>query len=114
MIIIKLSHQATAILKAHSHDPFSWLGRHSNSKGGVTVRAFKPRAEKMWLLPDKGKACPMTRIEGTGFFEKDWKQGGFDKRYLLRIENHDGHQWEEEDVYRFGTMLGDLVLHLIC
>jgi len=110
---IKLSQEATAILKAHSHDPFGWLGRHSNPKGGVTVRAFKPRAEKMWLLPEKGKARLMTRIEGTDFFENNWKQGDFDKHYRLRIENREGHQWEEDDVYRFGTMLGDMDLHLI-
>jgi len=113
MTIIKLSHQASAILRAHSHDPFEWLGRHPNPRGGVTVRAFKPRAEKIWLLPEDGKARSMSRIEGTDFFEKNWKQGDFDKHYRLRIENREGHQWEEEDVYRFGPMLGDMDLHLI-
>jgi 1,4-alpha-glucan branching enzyme len=113
MTIIKLSHQASAILKAHSHDPFGWLGRHPNPRGGVTVRAFKPRAEKMWLLSEDGKALSMSRIEGTDFFENNWKQGGFDKHYRFRIENREGHQWEEEDVYRFGPMLGDMDLHLI-
>jgi 1,4-alpha-glucan branching enzyme len=113
MMANKLSHQASAILKAHSHDPFGWLGKHANPQGGITIRAFKPRAEKMWLLPEKGKARPMTRIEGTDFFEHNWKQGDFDKHYLLRIENHEGHQWEEEDVYRFDPMLGDMDLHLI-
>ncbi len=109
----KLSHQASAILKAHSHDPFGWLGRHAHPQGGITVRAFKPRAEKMWLLPENGKARPMSRIEGTDFFENNWKQGDFDKHYRLRIENREGHQWEEDDVYRFGPMLGDMDLHLI-
>jgi 1,4-alpha-glucan branching enzyme len=113
MTTIRLSHEASAILKAHSHDPFGWLGRHANSQGGITVRAFKPRAEKMWLLPENGKARPMSRIEGTDFFEHNWKQGDFDQHYRLRIENHDGHQWEEEDVYRFAPMLGDMDLHLI-
>jgi 1,4-alpha-glucan branching enzyme len=113
MMANQLSHQASAILKAYSHDPFGWLGRHAHPQGGITVRAFKPRAEKMWLLPEHGKARPMSRIEGTDFFENNWKQGDFDKHYRLRIENHEGHQWEEDDVYRFGPMLGDMDLHLI-
>ena len=109
----KLSDKAAAILEAQCHDPFGWLGRHANSKGGVTIRAFKPRVKKMWLLPEDGKARPMKRIEGTDFFVHNWKQDSFEKHYRLRIENHEGHQWEEEDVYRFGPMLGDMDLHLI-
>ncbi len=108
-----LSNEAWAILEARSHDPFGWLGRHPAAKSGVVVRAFKPRAEKMWLLPEKGKAVAMPRLEGTDFFELTWKGGGFDSAYRLRIENKEGHQWEEEDVYRFGTILGDMDLHLI-
>jgi len=108
-----LAPEVWAILEARYHDPFAWLGRHEHPKGGVVVRAFKPRAEKVWLLPQGGKASPMKRIEGTDFFEKHWKSGDFDKTYLLRIENKEGHVWEEEDAYRFPTFLGEMDLHLI-
>ena len=108
-----LSAEAWAVLEARSHDPFAWLGRHQSSGEGVVVRAFKLRAENMWLLPSKGKAIPMPRIEGTDFFELLWQGGDFASAYRFRIENHDAHKWEEEDPYRFGTMLGEMDLHLI-
>jgi len=108
-----LSPEAWAVVEARSHDPFGWLGVHHHPKSGVVVRALKTKAEKMWLLPKGGKAQAMQRIEGTDVFEKHWKSGGFDKSYKLRIENADGHQWEQEDVYRFPPMLGDMDLHLI-
>ncbi|MDX8389127.1 MAG: 1,4-alpha-glucan branching protein GlgB [Mariprofundaceae bacterium] len=110
---INICDEAWAILETRSHDPFAWLGRHAHDKGGVMIRAFKPKAEKMWLLPEKGKAVAMTQIKGTGFFEKHWKTGEFDMAYRFRIENSDGHRWEEQDAYRFGTVLGNMDLHLI-
>ena len=108
----ELTDEARAILEARSHDPFAWLGRHPHDKDGVVVRAFKPRARCMWLVSGKDK-LPMPRIEGTDFFELVWAQGDFDTPYRFCIENHEGHQWEEEDVYRFSPVLGELDLHLI-
>jgi len=108
-----LSPEAWAIIEARSHDPFAWLGIHEHAKGGVVIRCLKTQAKKMWLLPKGGRAQVMKRIEGTDVFEKHWKGGNFEKAYTLRIENHDGHVWEQEDVYRFAPMLGDMDLHLI-
>ena len=108
-----LSPEAWAIIEARSHDPFAWLGIHEHDKGGVVIRCLKTQAKKMWLLPKGGRAQVMKRIEGTDVFEKHWKGGNFEKAYTLRIENHDGHVWEQEDVYRFAPMLGDMDLHLI-
>jgi len=105
--------EAWAVLEARSHDPFAWLGAHKHAKGGVIIRAFKSQAEKMWLIPKGGRAQVMTRIEGTDLFEKHWKGGSFEKAYRFRIENADGHSWEEEDPYRFSPMLGEMDLHLI-
>ncbi len=110
---LNLPEEAWAVLEARSHDPFSWLGVHEHAKGGVVVRAFKPRAEKMWLLPKSGRPMPMQRIEGTDFFEKHWKGGNFEKPYQIRIANAEGHVWQEDDAYRFAPMLGDMDLHLI-
>lgn len=109
---IKLSSDAWAILEARSHDPFSYLGRHS-SGDGVMIRAFKPRAGRMWILPVDGEPIAMARIEGTDFFEGYWPHVNFGHRYRFRIENAAGHSWEEEDVYRFVPLLGEMDLHLI-
>ena len=106
-----LSTQAWEIIEARSHDPFAYLGRHAEAQGMV-VRAFKPRAEHVWLLSD-GKEIAMSRIEGTDIFELLWTDGDFEKAYRLRIENKEGYCWEEEDVYRFSPVLGDMDLHLI-
>jgi len=107
-----LSSQSWEIIEARSHDPFAYLGRHELSGGEIVVRAFKPNAEKIWLLSGKTKTL-MPRIEGTDVFELLWKKGGFDTAYRFRIENADGHSWEEEDVYRFSPFLGDMDLHLM-
>jgi len=108
-----LSPEAWAVIEARSHDPFGFLGRHEHAGGGVTVRTFQPRAEKMWLLPEGGRAQAMNRIEGTDLFEKHWKSGSFEKGYRFRIENREGHRWEIEDAYRFSPFLGEMDLHLI-
>jgi len=107
-----LSSQSWEIIEARSYDPFAYLGRHELADGAIVVRAFKPRAEKMWLLSGKSKTL-MPRIEGTDIFELLWKKGSFDAAYRFRIENADGHSWEEEDVYRFSPFLGDMDLHLM-
>ncbi len=110
-----LDEMAQAIIEARCHDPFCWLGRHpaGNGKPGVVVRAFKPRAERMWLIPDQGEARVMQRIEGTDLFVVHWPEGSFAASYRFEIENREGHRWTEEDVYRFSPVLGDLDLHLI-
>jgi len=108
---IALPDEARRIAEARSHDPFAWLGRHP-ADGGVVVRAFKPRARQMWLLSGSDELA-MERIEGTDFFLARWTDGDFETPYRFRIENHEGHVWEEEDVYRFSPVLGDLDLHLI-
>jgi len=108
-----LSPEAWAVIEARSHDPFAWLGMHEHPKGGVVVRALQAKAEKMWLLPQGGRAQVMNRIEGTDIFEKQWKGGSFEKKYRFRIENAEGHRWEQDDTYGFGPILGEMDLHLI-
>jgi len=109
----ELSPEAWAIIEARSHDPFAYLGRHPCSTEGVLVRAFKPQAETMDLLSENGEKIPMPRIEGTDLFELQWKTGDMDTAYRFQIENKEKHAWEEEDVYRFSPILGELDLHLM-
>ncbi len=108
-----LSPQAWAIVEACSHDPFAWLGRHEGEKGGIVVRTLKVRAEKMWLIGEGEQAQAMQRLVGTDVFECHWKTGSFKKAYRFKIENKEGHSWEEEDTYRFTPFLGEMDLHLI-
>lgn len=110
----KLPKNAYKVIEARGHDPFDYLGRHpSDKKSGVVIRAFKPRAEKMWVLEDGKKPKAMIRVEGTDLFETKLAKSSFESVYQFRIENKEGHIWEEEDPYRFSPMLGELDLHLI-
>jgi 1,4-alpha-glucan branching enzyme len=111
--MINLTSNAYEVIEARGYDPFAYLGRHEVSKGGVIVRAFKPRAEKMWIIEAGKRAKAMPRIEGTELFEVKLPKGSFESVYQLRIENREGHRWDEEDPYRFSAMLGELDLHLI-
>ena len=118
--MINIPSNAYEVIEARGYDPFGYLGRHKATgssagakRGGVVIRAFKPRAEKMWLLEEEKKAKPMPRIEGTELFEVSLSKSSFDSPYRFRIENREGDTWEEEDVYRFSPILGELDLHLI-
>ncbi|NOR72952.1 MAG: 1,4-alpha-glucan branching enzyme, partial [Mariprofundaceae bacterium] len=111
--MINLTSNAYEVIEARGSDPFAYLGRHEASKGGVIVRAFKPRAEKMWIIEAGKRAKAMPRIEGTELFEVKLPKGSFESAYRFRIENREGHRWDEEDPYRFSAMLGELDLHLI-
>ena len=107
----QLSPLAWEIIEARCHDPFAYLGCHPSDDQGVVIRALKPRAEKLWLLSGSDEIL-IPRIEGTDLFELAWQSGDFDASYRFRIENSEGHTWEEDDVYRFSAFLGDIDLHL--
>jgi 1,4-alpha-glucan branching enzyme len=111
--MINLTSNAYEVIEARGYDPFAYLGRHEAPKGGVIVRAFKPCAEKMWIIEAGKRAKVMPRIEGTDLFEVKLPKGSFESLYQFRIENREGHTWDEEDPYRFSAMLGELDLHLI-
>jgi len=111
--MINLTSNAYEVIEARGQDPFAYLGRHEAAKGGVVVRAFKPRAEKMWIIEAGKKAKVMFRIEGTDLFEVELPKASFESVYSFKIENSDGHSWEEEDPYRFSPLLGELDQHLI-
>lgn len=110
---VKINDAAHAIIEARSHDPFSWLGCHKHPDGGILIRAFKPRFEEMWLLHEGKKEQLMSRVEGTDFFEIHCKKRDFKHHYQFLVVDKQGHRWQEEDVYRFSPMLGEVDLHLI-
>jgi len=95
--MINLTSNAYEVIEARTDDPFAYLGRHEGSKGSVVVRALKPRAEKVWILEAGKRAKAMPRIEGTDLFEVKLPKGSFESAYQSKIENGDGHGWEEED-----------------
>jgi len=101
------------ILEARGHDPFTYLGRHEHSEGGIIIRAFLPRAARAWVLWQKRKTIAMQKIHADGLYEIHLPKGNFEKSYRLRLENAEGHRWEIDDAYRFPPLLSDFDLHLM-
>lgn len=90
-------------------DPFAVFGPH-DTEDGTVVRCFQPGAESVALIDGVGGETieDMDHI-GHGLFV-----GQLNKRrsYALRISWPTGTH-ETEDPYSFGTLIGDLDLHLL-
>ncbi|MET0178907.1 MAG: 1,4-alpha-glucan branching protein GlgB, partial [Novosphingobium sp.] len=98
----------TALLEARHGDPFAVLGPHETREGTV-VRAFVPGAERLTVVGD-GCVAELERRRPDGFFE------GLLPRppgaYRLRASGQGG-EWEIDDPYRYGPVLGALDDHLL-
>jgi 1,4-alpha-glucan branching enzyme len=91
-----------AILEGRLDDPFAVLGLH-----GGRLLVFDPHARAMTALTSAGQVA--LDALGDGLFAGHL--GRF-RRYRLR--GGDGaKQWDCDDPYRFGPVLGDLDIHLI-
>ena len=101
---------AQAILEGRHGDPFSVLGQHLRGKDWV-VTAFVPGADRLWVLATKSsKAVEATQVEGfSGLFQANMPKKS---DYRLRAQGH-GAEWEFDDPYRFGPVLGELDEYLL-
>jgi 1,4-alpha-glucan branching enzyme len=95
-----------AILSGHVSDPFAVFGpRHRGKTGHLVV--FDPHATQISALL-RGREVPLQPL-GGGIFAGDI---GRARTYRLRASNGT-RDWECDDPYRFGPVLGDLDIHLI-
>ena len=96
------------IVEGRFDDPFSVLGPHR--KGRLRyVTAYDPGATEMAALVE-GKAHPLAPVEGyPGLFQG--KVAGA-RPYRLR-GRRDGEEWQVEDPYRFGPVLGEMDEYLL-
>ncbi len=106
----RIDHQSAEALARGMHgDPFAVLGPHDITQGRI-IRAFLPGAIEVDVLrrSDGAALAPLRRVTDEGLFE-----GLVQDRspYRLRIVWPDAVQ-ETEDPYSFGTLLGDMDLHL--
>ncbi|WP_136644582.1 1,4-alpha-glucan branching protein GlgB [Tabrizicola sp. YIM 78059] len=99
---------AEAIAGGRHGDPFAVLGPHKVAKGWE-VRAFVPGAERLWVLTGKtaAEASPYRGLPGL-FTHRLARRTD----YRFRAEGH-GTQWEFDDPYRFGPVLGELDEYLL-
>jgi 1,4-alpha-glucan branching enzyme len=92
-------------------DPHGLLGPHEE-EGSIVVRAFRPDALAITVLPDEVLAPrPMRRIHDLGVFEARFPEVRAPFPYRLEIAYETG-LFTLRDPYAFPPALGDLDLHL--
>jgi len=96
------------ILQARHHDPFSFLGLHSEG-GAPILRVLRPHAEAVVMLLADGEQ-PLILKDKRGLFEWRGKQAPA-RPIRLRVQE-DGKTFEITDPYTFPPMLGEQELYL--
>ena len=102
---------AQAIVEGRHGDPFAVLGPHPKGKDWV-VTVFVPGAAKLLLVPAGKGAKPLecTGVPGfPGLFQVTLTKK-VDYRFRATSE---GAEWEFEDAYRFGPVLGEMDEYLL-
>ena len=99
---------AAALLEGRLDDPFALLGPHGEGEQR-TVRTFQPGAQSVAVIGPDGDAIGALEEVAPGVFIGAL---GDHQRYRLRIIWPGDVVQEIEDPYAFGTVLGDLDLHL--
>src|SRR5262249_54890035 len=87
------------------------LGIHP-LRGGVVIRAFRPDATKIDVLPDFGGRIPM-EPRAEGLFEVVVPNHPSTFGYLLEVHYPDGNMFTIRDPYCFLPTLGELDLYLL-
>ncbi|MGH3030233.1 MAG: 1,4-alpha-glucan branching protein GlgB [Gaiellaceae bacterium] len=94
-----------------SADPHSLLGAHP-ADGGVVVRAYRPDALRVRVLPEGGDAVELAQAEEAGLFEGVVPGGKPGLRYELEVSYPDGSTLTLRDPYSFLPTLGEVNVHL--
>jgi 1,4-alpha-glucan branching enzyme len=93
------------------HDPHRVLGAHG-ARGGVVVRAFRPGAERVDVLPEGGEPVRLRRVHREGVFAGRVPGATLPLRYALEVSYPEGERVTLRDPYSFLPTLGELDLHL--
>ncbi|MBC7477348.1 MAG: 1,4-alpha-glucan branching protein GlgB [Pseudorhodobacter sp.] len=101
---------AQAIVDGRHGDPFAVLGPHQVG-GEWVVTAFVPGAEKLFLIgPKFAKVIEGRQVPGfDGLFQITMAKKG---AYRLKAHGN-GTEWEFEDPFRFGPVMGELDEYLL-
>ena len=99
---------ARAIAEGRHGDPFSVLGPQKRG-GSWVVTAFVPGADRLWVLTGKKveEAVPYPGLPGLFTCPQAKKAA-----YRLRAQGS-GTEWEFDDPFRFGPVLGEMDEYLL-
>ncbi|HEY2614268.1 MAG TPA: 1,4-alpha-glucan branching protein GlgB [Chthoniobacterales bacterium] len=94
-------------------DPFRILGPHRLGDD-LAIRVFRPDAKevKIILPEDKERTFPAQRLHAEGFFEAVLPGMKRDLDYRIHLTAWDGSSAIVHDPYAFGTIMGEIDLHL--
>jgi 1,4-alpha-glucan branching enzyme len=95
-----------------THDPHGVLGAHAE-RGRIVVRAFRPGATAMRVIPKRGAAVEMHEVDGAGIFEAFLPRRKPPLDYRLEATWPDGTTFAYDDPYAFPPTLGEVDLYLI-
>ncbi|MBZ0309516.1 MAG: 1,4-alpha-glucan branching protein GlgB, partial [Anaerolineae bacterium] len=102
-----------SLLNAAHGSPFDLLGPHQISENQVSIRAFRPTAQKLTLIDETtGSAFPMTRLRDEGFFEAILEGQAVDLKYHYKAETQEGKKETFYDPYSFAPLLTEYDLYL--
>jgi 1,4-alpha-glucan branching enzyme len=105
--------ELAAFLAASHSDPFRILGPHRVGND-LAIRVFRPDAENIDIVTSAApeKIIPAERLDRQGFFQAVLPDMPRDTDYQLQITGWNGTTWRARDPYCYGTIMGEVDLHL--
>jgi 1,4-alpha-glucan branching enzyme len=105
-----------SLVELRHQSPHTLLGMHPLGAGaGLVVRAFRPDAASVQILPTHEKDKPsliLTRIHDSGLFEGVTHEASRVYAYDLAITNKEGFSWQTRDAFSFLPTLSEADLYL--
>src|SRR5579872_6821347 len=107
------SEEIDRIVNCEEANPSGILGPHFVSHGQnlLSIRAYLPRAVKVWLNLDSGERKDFVRTDARGFWEIQLDASNIPK-YTISQQDRSGYTDEREDPYTFQPQVGELDLFL--
>ncbi|MEO7091994.1 MAG: alpha-amylase family glycosyl hydrolase, partial [Polyangiales bacterium] len=109
-------HELLRIVAVDHHDPHHVLGAHQvwldDQRSGVAVRAFRPDAKSVRVIPDDAKIAPVEakRLHAGGFFEATF---AVTQLFPYRLEvTYAAMKVVQRDAYALVPTVGDIDMHL--
>jgi len=109
---VPIDELGTFLTAAHP-DPFRILGPHRVGDS-LVIRVFRPDAKEVRIItePDGAQELPANRLHHDGFFQAVLPGMRRDLDYRVRIVGWDGSEHVARDPYYFGSIMGEVDLHL--
>jgi 1,4-alpha-glucan branching enzyme len=108
---IGLERELELVVARDHPNPHHVLGAHE-AEDGIVIRAYRPEASAVRVLPAGAEPVELERIRPAGLFEGLVRGAAPPLVYRLEVDYPDGKTFTLDDPYRFLPTLGELDLHL--